>query len=683
MMTRNEVTAAHECNGRRTTTVEVMASAGKMAALRNYSGGLPQQNPPSLLQVTKTTTTTQVTTSITINRLKEMAEEQHHRNLQLQGSNCQLTSQLKQAQNQIEEMKKAIKTERLAYSDMKSKQSRLDKHIEAFNGILQGIDITHLKLSTAMNACQTQQEEFSTSLKKSLDGHDKLSALQKRTLSQYSGLDSRAAAMSSDVNDAKNENKKISNELVKCKALISEKSKQLEDAQKQLEELRVGQVKLKSDLSLANAKYDADMKKCSMDQEVLKQELSRTVNSLNGYLETRQREADQKAEAQKLLKIEKAKVASMTKATHKILIEFTAGIKNAEENQEKSRESRFSKWDSVLLSCNQRISKVSEVLLKIREKSQTQQKDLKVKEDTIKTINLEKDELAVRVTSLSSNLDSTQSKLVMKTSEAEIATKEGKEMQKQLKSLKEEQKQYCIALSNQNASELNKMKEKMREEVEAAKGKLRAELEERESNHGVLKGKHDVLEESLMKTRRELDEFQKNAEEEMKRSKVSYEGKLKDQMIRYESKINALESSLARVNEKSAQLEEDLANASAARDKAQQLEEELQQMKEEQRNIRAGRNAPSGQVATEAPPIKSPANMKRRQKKSSSKVRAVESPPATTLPKPSSKAKNKRNSKAGRKIARKAAEPKEIIPSKLRNDFDDLFEDSLLDPYSF
>ena len=35
-MTRNEVTAAHECNGCRTTTVEVMASAGKMAALLKH-----------------------------------------------------------------------------------------------------------------------------------------------------------------------------------------------------------------------------------------------------------------------------------------------------------------------------------------------------------------------------------------------------------------------------------------------------------------------------------------------------------------------------------------------------------------------------------------------------------------------------------------------------------------------
>ena len=52
----------------------------------------------------------------------------------------------------------------------------------------------------------------------------------------------------------------------------------------------------------------------------------------------------------------------------------------------------------------------------------------------------------------------------MKTSEAEMARKESQDLRRQLRATKEEQKQYCVALSNQNASELNKMKEKMKVE---------------------------------------------------------------------------------------------------------------------------------------------------------------------------------------------------------------------------
>ena len=122
-------------------------------------------------QVTTSTTTVtayQSDGALTIKRMKEMAEEQHHRNVELQAGNCQLASQLKQAQQQIADLKKAFKAERLGYSDVKSKQDRLDRHLEDFNGILEGIDIAHLKLGETTNRCQSQQEDFSSRLAKTL-----------------------------------------------------------------------------------------------------------------------------------------------------------------------------------------------------------------------------------------------------------------------------------------------------------------------------------------------------------------------------------------------------------------------------------------------------------------------------------------------------------------------------------
>ena len=150
-------------------------------------------------QVTTSTTTVtayQSDGAITIKRMKEMAEEQHHRNVELQAANCHLTSQLKQAKHQISELKKAFKAERLAYSDMKSKQNRLDKHLEDFNGILEGIDVAHLKLSTNVNKCQSQQEDFNSKLSKSLEENARIKGLQEENLDRYLKLETRVGGMS-------------------------------------------------------------------------------------------------------------------------------------------------------------------------------------------------------------------------------------------------------------------------------------------------------------------------------------------------------------------------------------------------------------------------------------------------------------------------------------------------------
>lgn len=586
-------------------------------------------------QVTTSTTTVtayQSDGAITIKRMKEMAEEQHHRNVELQAANCHLTSQLKQAKHQISELKKAFKAERLAYSDMKSKQNRLDKHLEDFNGILEGIDVAHLKLSTNVNKCQSQQEDFNSKLSKSLEENARIKGLQEENLDRYLKLETRVGGMSDLIAAAKTVNKETWSELVKCRALISEKTEQQEICQAKLEEDRAVQAKLEAELAEVKGKYAADVKQKSIDHEVMKQELSRTVSSLNGYLELRQREHDQKVQAQNLFREERSRGSRVEAAMRKVLREAEGAAKRAAEAHLKEGELRVAKWETAVGSMQTKFAAITKALVSRSEEVRAQAAALAEKEAVIERVSGETE----RIASLVSGLDAASSKLVMKTSEAEMAEKESQEMRRQLKSLKEEQKQYFIALSNQNASELNKMKTKMKEEVEATKIKMRKDLEQKEGERGEWKEKHDALAAEAEDLRRNLEERIRTNQEDLKRALGSHReaSAAKEQAL--EARLKEAEAKARQAEDKSRAAEEARASLAGALATAR---EEVEEGK------RARLNAPArAPKQAKQPKVAAPAPKPRPKPK-----------PARAKPKPKTK----------------------------RSDFDDLFEDSLLDPYSF
>ncbi|QDZ22125.1 hypothetical protein HOP50_07g46650 [Chloropicon primus] len=501
---------------------------------------------------TSTTTVTAITQSdgaITIKRMKEMAEEQHHRNVELQAANCQLTSQLKQAQHQISELKKAFKAERVGYSDIKFKQERLDRHLEDFNGILEGIDIAHLRLNTSTNKCQSQQEEFTSKLAKSLEESSRVRAQQKESVDRCVRLEARVAEVSREVEAAKEVNKRISDELVTSRALVSEKSDQQGDCQKKLEESRAARAQATAELAELRSKYEADMKQKTIDHEVVKQELSRTVASLNDYLELRQKEHAQRVRAESLLEEVRGRGAKVDGATREALRSHHSKMLRALKEREDGVNSRLAKWSAALGSMGKRVLAVSKALGRLDQQSSALRKALKAKEEAVVKVNVQNDELTTRLTSLISDLDSASSKLVVKTSEAEISKKECEETRRQLKSLKDEQKQYCIALSNQNASELTKMKEKMKEEVESLKEELQREVRGKESERSAWEDKHRALEESLGAARRDLQAKEKGFAESKRQILQSGEEALRSLRQEHEARVGDLKEKLAEAME--------------------------------------------------------------------------------------------------------------------------------------
>ena len=620
-----------------------------------------------------TTTTTQVWSyrdgAMTIKRMKEMAEEQHHRNVGLQAANCQLSSQLKQAQDQIAQLRNAFQTERLAYADMKSKQTQLDKHIEDFNGILEDIDVTHLKLTTSMNKCHTQQEDLVSKLEESCKHTTSIDAMQKKNLESYSKLELRVIAMDHKASAAQDVNKGISDELVKCKTMISEKEAQLETCQSQLDSARANQVKLESSLSAIQGKYDNDMKQKDLDQAVLKQELSRTVNSLNDYLEQRRVEQEKKLQAEKHLQCERERSLRQENATRQGVKDFVVCMSKKQEVLESNVKERVNKWDKTLQSFRERLMKVSKSVEKKCNQLKLQQQALKSDRDIIRGLKTERDELTEKVRSLNSKLESTSTDLMSKTAEADIAAKERKEMQKQLKCLKEEQKQYCIALSNQNASELNKMKQKMKEEVEDVKEKLQNQLEEKQKACSTLDEENKTLQESLDQARKHLEEMKVSTENQMKKDRSAHQKELRDQTLKFQKDIQNLETDLSKARRESGDLRNQL-NAALAESSRRRAEVDLAPSGNE---FQEDLDRPSEAVTIPAPRGK----VKRKPRPSKNNIGEKQAPQKKQI-KGTAKTKNK--TQASRALAKKG--PKKLAKPK-QSDFDDLFEDSLLDPYSF
>lgn len=455
-------------------------------------------------QVTTSTTTVtayQSDGALTIKRMKEMAEEQHHRNVELQAGNCQLASQLKQAQQQIADLKKAFKAERLGYSDVKSKQDRLDRHLEDFNGILEGIDIAHLKLGETTNRCQSQQEDFSSRLAKTLEEITRAQAQQKESVGRYLDLERRVSEVSDRVAQAREANREISGELVTSRALASEKADQERECRDRLEESRAQQARLEAELSEARARHEQESKQKAIETEVLKQELSRTVSSLNGYLELRQREHDEKVRAQTELSEERARWSRAEARTREALGAFEAKVAEAQAGRQRDAETMLSRCEGRVTAMARGVGRAAREVAGLRSRCDAQAKKLKQSEDLACTVNRQNDELTARVASVAADLEQASSKLVMKTSEAEMARKESQDLRRQLRATKEEQKQYCVALSNQNASELNKMKEKMKEEGEDLRRRLEEEERGREEEVGAWRAKHDQASKDLESAR--------------------------------------------------------------------------------------------------------------------------------------------------------------------------------------
>ena len=432
--------------------------------------------------MTSTTTVTayQSDGALTIKRMKEMAEEQHHRNVELQAGNCQLASQLKQAQQQIADLKKVFKAERLGHSDVKSKQDRLDRHLEDFNGILEGIDIAHLKLGETTNRCQSQQEDFSSRLAKTLEEITRAQAQQKESVGRYLDLERRVSEVSDRVAQAREANREISGELVTSRAQ---------------------QARLEAELSEARARHEQESKQKAIETEVLKQELSRTVSSLNGYLELRQREHDEKVRAQTELSEERARWSRAEARTREALGAFEAKVAEAQAGRQRDAETMLSRCEGRVTAMARGVGRAAREVAGLRSRCDAQAKKLKQSEDLACTVNRQNDELTARVASVAADLEQASSKLVMKTSEAEMARKESQDLRRQLRATKEEQKQYCVALSNQNASELNKMKEKMKEEGEDLRRRLEEEERGREEEVGAWRAKHDQASKDLESAR--------------------------------------------------------------------------------------------------------------------------------------------------------------------------------------
>ena len=458
--------------------------------------GHAPQNAAFVGQTTMTTSTMTVTTSLpdgsmTIKRMKQMAQEQHHRNVELQTANCHLTTKLKQTQDELDHLRKSFLSERQLYEDMRTKQHALDKHIDDFSGILETIDVKHLKLNDALHSLQAHQKASDADLAQALSEVAQSDAGHRTNFDKCAALEDKLKTLEISANHAHLINKELSEELAKHQTLIAEKSKQAGEANEKLEALRSTHSKLEASFSETKATGDANLRQRTAELTSAQDELSRTVNNLNEMLVARQKDAEAHKHAKQALHAERRRTQQCFVLLRKALEQFERQQCVAQSNLSKALTTHAAKWSRVVLASTCKVKAVRGTLAGLKDEAKAKQDNISGLSQALARTQAEKALVEGRLDRVAVSLDEKTGVATALGSEVKAVGTENAELRAQLVSLKEEQKAYLYRVSNQNASELQKMKLEMTRQVE----------EVRQEHAQELKAKTDALDATDRKLR--------------------------------------------------------------------------------------------------------------------------------------------------------------------------------------
>jgi len=524
-------------------------------------------NETFLGQTTVTTATTTVTTTLrdgamTIKRMKQMAEEQHHRGVELQAANGRLKSQVNQAQGQVAQLQQAFQRERQVYSDLKTKQQALDKHIEDFNGILESVDVKHLKLSSNLQMLTQDQEKFDARLSKASEEMANTDSSLETNLQKYISLEKEFKRIETTVDDIHSLNKELSEEVVKCRAMVSEKDKHILCSNQKLDELRAKHIKLESSFSQAKAKYDSELTQKTSELTSKQDNLAKTVSSLNEMLVSRQNEIDARKCSDLALSQQKAKLLQYQKSIRGCLQKFEKTRKGETNRLGTSVEDGIAKWEASISLCQERVKLVRGKNANLQAEVRKNKKELADKSDKLEKLTDEKKSLEKKVSDQDCDLRKALEDLEETQSDLKVASEAKDDLQRKLLALKEEQKQYCLSLSNTNANELKKMKCKMDEEVKRIQKDSKDQLRSKDESFAALKQKLADAEKKVKDSENETKTLTEKHNKEMdaaaKRNEI-----VSQEKSDHEARVRELESSLADMQEECTSLKSKLENAIA------------------------------------------------------------------------------------------------------------------------